>query len=326
MKQSQNRLPEVESAMQELAECTRSPTGWNPSSWEPPFTEFTPLATCHWQGIANILETRGVVDPHRKLGLSWGFDLSGATSGRLAGGGRWAHVLPDVYGISVIQFSGGYEYAESLETRIAALDLPYVAEVDASYLESASGQLEHVLRNVIVTQRDNSTAVLVDWTKSSRSVEIPIELYRVMRSAEVAARTEPRKLYAPYVRPRQQQSSENIFKAIRADVLDNREHDIGNLISYVDAYHVSDWSADVCRAAGERYQASLAFRMLADAGLSGAKDFAERLIALSDRWYLIHVISTHQRREEKEHRRRVGRMLRSIIDAEKAAHAQLEHL
>jgi hypothetical protein len=61
---------------------------------------------------------------------------------------------------------------------------------------------------------------------------------------------------------------------------------------------------DVCRVAGERYQAARLFRYLADQGIPGMEGIHKQLAELSDDWYLLHLLAAHERGTEPRARQR----------------------
>lgn len=290
----------------------------------PVYTGFAPIATCHWQSLANILAARGLADALRKLVLSWGFRWDGG--GILFGSGRWPTMLMDLFGVVIDQHTCTKKQAEVLELDLAKHGLPFVAEIDAFFVTSPYQGQEHVVHTVVVTARDSHRVDILDTTNNPRQITVPAAAYRAMRSSESAGRIEPWKLFVPSTGPTRVPATEEILDAIQADVRLHGEADLAQLGEFVDHYESSDRSVNVCRAAAERFQAAQAFDLLAEEGVTGAADLATTLRSLSDQWYLVHMLTTHPRGDESRQRRRVARLLHQIVVEERAAHTRLELL
>jgi hypothetical protein len=290
----------------------------------PIYTGFAPIATCHWQSLANILAARGLADALRKLVLSWGFSWDGGDI--LFGGGRWPTMLLDLFGVVIDQHASPEEHAEALELDLARRGLPFVAEIDAFFVTSPYQGQEHVVHTVVVMSRDDQWVEIVDVTNNPRQVTVPAAIYRTMRCSKSAGRIEPWKLYVPTTGPTKPPATEEILNSMKADIMVHGKADLARLGEFIDHYESSDRSVNVCRAAAERLQAAQAFDLLADDRVTGAADVAAALRSLSDQWYLVHMLTTHPRGDDPRQRRRVSRLLIQIMAEERAVHARLELL
>ncbi|MEV0135520.1 hypothetical protein AB0H83_44605 [Dactylosporangium sp. NPDC050688] len=276
---------------------------------EPRYTGFAPIASCHWQGLANILACHPVAEPLRWLGASWGARWHG--DGILYGGGRWARQLHTITGIDVVQHTApDGPAAAALELDLTRRGTPFVAEVDAFHLPSPYQGREHVVHTVIVTDRGAEHATIVDSTNNPRPVRLTIDAYQQMRSSPCEGRTEPFKLYAPSgARTARQPTAAVVLDAVVTDLTTHAAADLAAIRAFTDAHETGSTPVNVCRPAAERFQAALLFDWLAEHDQPGAAGTARTLRELSDAWYLVHMLTTHPASTTARHRRRVTRLL-----------------
>ncbi|MEU0479243.1 hypothetical protein ABZ260_08695 [Streptosporangium sp. NPDC006013] len=271
---------------------------------------FVPIATCHWQGMANILAAHGIADAHRLFGLSWGFVWTGGPI--LFGGGRWARLLAELIGVVVEEISvpGGDE-SEALETELSRQGTVFVAEVDAFHLTSAYQDREHVVHTVIVVERTPDHAVVVDTMNRPEPVRLSAVDYGLLRATPCEGRIDPFKIYVPRgMATARVPDAATIAEAVLADLRAQAPLDLAALDRFIDAYEDMVGPVNVCRAAAERHQASLLFDRLAEYGVPGATTAATALRELSDSWYMIHMLTAHPDATGERQRRRIGRLLR----------------
>lgn len=282
------------------------------------FTGFTPIATCHWQSIANVLAAQGFDDALRRLGLSWGIRWDGGEL--LFGGGRWLHLLDELFGVAVDRISAvDPAEAEASELAYLAERRPLVVEVDAFYLPSAYEGTEHVVHTVILLDRDDREAVVVDAMNNPTPARIPIDRYRAMREEPCAGRAEPHVLFAPAPGPYWERPPAEVDAAVRADVARRGPESIARLERFAAWASAGDSPINVCRVAAERYQAAILFDLLDEHGVAGACELAAELRALSDAWYMLHMLTIHERAAQERNRRRILRILDGLVDAERRA-------
>jgi len=293
--------------------------GWGgqPSAvrFELPHTGFVPIAACHWQSIANVLAAHGFAEPLRRLGLSWG--IRWEWDGILFGGGRWRSLLAQLFGVTVRHLAPAEPAdARSLELACLARGRPFVAEIDAYYVPSPYQGREHVVHTVIVAGQDDEEAAIIDAMNNPLLETVPLDVYRTMRTHACAGRTEPNLLYVPSVGPYAEPSPEEVAGAVRADVARHADGDLAQLRAFVEHAAGSPTPVSVSRVAAERHQAAMLFELLGESGIAGAVELAGELRTLSDEWYMVHMLTSHDRAQEPRHRRRILRLLDRLIEAE----------
>jgi hypothetical protein len=159
------------------------------------YQEITPIATCHWQWIANVLAADGHGDYWDLLGLSWG--CRWRESGVLFGSMDWPVVLRQAFGavVSIRTFPHADE-ARNEEFRLSACGLPFIAEVDQFYLGPEGRKNGHVVHAVLVAERTPAYARMVDSRAGPEVALTSAPDYELMRSSECQGRVEPHKIYA----------------------------------------------------------------------------------------------------------------------------------
>jgi hypothetical protein len=280
------------------------------------FTGFAPIATCHWQGIANVLAGAGVSDALRILGLSWGVRWKGG--GVLYGGGRWHDLLAEVHSVTVeLESTDDPAAAEQMEIALSDAGMPFVAEVDAYYLPSPYQGIEHFVHTVVVVERGWHVVTVLDVTNNPAPVAIPREPYAALRSSPCVGRVDPHLLYVPDAAGWRDRPAVEVAARVRADLAEHGSADDEALVAFVAWHAASAEPVDVCRVAAERFQAALLFERLAEREVAGVAGIAEQLRALSDDWYLVHLLTRHPQADQPRQRRRVGRLLTGLRAAER---------
>jgi hypothetical protein len=69
---------------------------------------------------------------------------------------------------------------------------------------------------------------------------------------------------------------------------------------------------DVCRAAGERFQAARLLEYLSQQNIEAATRPAKLLDQLTNDWYLIHMLASHERGVDNRARTRIVRLLKRV--------------
>jgi hypothetical protein len=278
---------------------------------EPRYTGFVPLATCHLQAIANLLEAQGLPDARRRVGLAWGCRWSGR-DGILDNSGRWIAGVNAAYGLDVarVEFATWAE-AVAYEERLFAAGLPFVAQVDAYELPSDYQHREHVHHTVIVLSRSNAHVEILDTANNPVPVRYRRAHYERMRTGPPIERHH---LYVSR-RPPQRTDNGGARTQLRTAIERHRHGDGARLDEYIAWAASHDASLDVCRVAAERmYAASAIERLAAQDGRLTA--LAEQAAAISERWYLLHTIGLHAPASRRSQRERLLRLLHELRDRE----------
>lgn len=278
------------------------------------YTGFAPIATCHWQSLANILAEQGLENADRSLCVSWGFRDEGTV---LFGGGRWPDMLKRLHGIEVrdLSFADDAE-GDAFELAFAKEGRAFVAEIDAFYVPSPYRGNEHVVHTVIVVDRTDQGATILDTTNNPVPVRIGLPEYRTLRGSPCAGRLDPRRLYAAWGTPDRRPRPIDVADAVRQDIRQHADKDLEHLKAFIQRFEASHERINVCRAAAERHGASRLFALLAERGVAGAAEVRDRLRGLADEWYLVHMLSEHSRADEQRQRHRLSRKLRGLLAAE----------
>jgi len=281
------------------------------SSIELAYSGVPPIATCHWQWVGNILAARGFDRFWEKLGLSWGFRWRGGSP--LFGSGRWPEVLREVTGITV-EIRTFDELDDALEAEWEYFDrgAGVVVEVDEYFLPDYLVPDQHVVHAVLVIDRSADAVHIVDSQIGTQIREFSAADYSAMRSSPCEGRVESHKLYAVVSGPTRNFAPSDLLDGVRSSLRTSYRASLDVLGEYLRFARETNAQVDVCRAAGERFQAARLFEYLASEGVVEAHLWAEQFTALSDRWYLIHMLSTHERANEGKNRRRILQMLEQL--------------
>lgn len=283
----------------------------------PPYRGFAPIATCHWQCIANIFALYGLSDAEIWMSPAWGIRWPGG--GTLYGGGRWRAMLKALLGATVRERTApGRAAAADIERQAAGAGRLYVPEVDAWFLPSPYQQTEHVVHTVVVTALTGDDVTIIDPMNNPVPVVIPLSLYLRMREHPAAGRLEPFKLYIPEPGSYRDVDPADAAARVRQEVAAQAARSVRDLTAFIDWIAGTDEPADVCRVAGERHQAAIFFDALAGRGVEAAKESATQMSKLRDDWYLLHMLTTHEKAGEARMRRRLHRMLGDVLAAETA--------
>jgi hypothetical protein len=278
----------------------------------PPFRGFAPIASCHWQGIANILARHGMPDALRRVAPSWGIRWPGG--GTLYGGGGWQPMLRALFGATVhVHTAPTLDETEKIEQWASDSGRPFVAEVDAWYLPSPYQDTEHVVHTVVVMSRTPEGAVVADTMNNPRPTLIRRARYQQMRGHPCAGRLEPYKLYIPEPGPYRDLPASEIADAVRGEVARQAARSLSDLAAFIGWHARVGEPVDICRVAGERHQAAMLFDMLAGGAAGWALAGAARMAELRDDWYMVHMLTAHERAHETRQRLRAGRLLRQLL-------------
>ncbi|MFI5798026.1 hypothetical protein [Streptomyces sp. NPDC051677] len=287
-----------------------------------PYTETTPIATCHWQLIANVLALRGHPGYWERLGLAWGVRWRGGAV--LFGSMTWNDLLAEATGIVVaIETFADAAAARSRELGLAARGVPFLTEVDAFHLPSPAPGGEtgskHVVHAVLVVERGPEWVRVVDVNLGRHVIALPAPSYERMRAAPCEGRAEPYKLYALMRGPDRGGSPAQLLTLVRAHLRSTHERSQEALRAYTAWARETDGRIDVCRVAGERYQASRFFEYLHAHGVRAAGSMAECLTELTDAWYWLHMLAEHEGSARSSHRGRLIGMLQHLAEKESSA-------
>lgn len=285
------------------------------------YPRITPIATCHWQWVANVLATQGHAEMWERLGLSWGCRWNGGSV--LFGTATWPQVLEETFGarVEILTFDDAAA-ARDRECEISAGGLPFVAEIDSYYIPAEMRRREHTVHAVLALQRDSRHVHLVDSHIGPEVIVRDAGEFEQMRASPCEGRVEGHKLYLVSRPPTTDPAPEELLAAVRRRLAVSRADSQAALTGYIEWAQGSGQPIDVCRAAGERYQAARLFEYLKAAGLPAAERAAAKLSRLSEDWYLVHMLATHTRRDEPSFRDRIVRLLRRL-QADEASAADL---
>jgi hypothetical protein len=282
---------------------------------------FQPLAACHWQCVANILEAQGLARADRKVCPSWGFSWDGRTA-VLRRGDRWIETLNVTHGLDLrrADFETWGE-AEAAELSIAERGLAFVAEIDAFEVRSEYAGRTHVAHTVVVLDRRPDTVTILDTMNHAKPVVIPGEHYRRMRTHPCV---EGHHLYVSWQRPRWEATPKDIAANFARSL---RRHWAGDL-AQLDAYRAwldeNDEMADVARVGGERLYLAGLFAFLGEDD-EAFEDVVPSFLSLSRRWYLAHsiAISAVPVPSGRSRRARVRRLLTDLRAREAELHERI---
>ncbi len=271
----------------------------------------TPIATCHWQWVGNILAARGVLNAWEMLGLSWGSRWMGGSV--LFGLATWPSLLRAISGteVAILTFEGAVQ-ARAAELQLSLEGVPFIAEIDAYHIPSEHRERTHVVHAVLVINRDEDRAHIVDSTISADVMERSANEWELMRASPCVGRVECHKLYSVGWAPTVEPEPAVILHAVRGHLKATFQESLRVLESYIEWAEGSDEPIDVCRAAGERYQATRLFEYLAQQKIEAASRPATLLTQLTNDWYLVHMLATHESALQNRARRRIVRLLKRL--------------
>jgi len=306
-----------------VAEGNNQPEVHSPNEVPLLYRGVTPIATCHWQWVGNILAARGVQNAWEMLGLSWGCRWMGGSV--LFGLATWPSLLRELSGteVSILTFEGPAQ-ARAAELRLSLEGVPFIAEIDAYYIPAECRERTHVVHAVLVLDRDKDQAQIVDSTIGPGIMECSISEYELMRASPCIGRVEDHKLYAIGSAPTAEPEPAAILHAVRNHLNSTFPQSLRALKLYIEWAEESQGPVDVCRAAGERYQATRLFEYLAKQNIEAARRPATLLEQLTSDWYLVHMLAVEERLVDKRDRRRIVRLLnRLAVNEVKLAEAVL---
>lgn len=287
-----------------------------PAGW-PPYRGFAPIATCHWQCIANIFALYDLPDAEIWMCPAWGIRWPGG--GTLYGSGGWRDMLKALLDATVREHTAASRAeASDIETQAASAGRMYVPEVDAWFLPSPYAGTEHIVHTVVVASLTSDDVTIIDPMNNPAPAIIPLSHYWQMREHSAAGRLEPFKLYIPEPGPYRGVEPANAATLARQEIAAQATRSIRDLAAFINWLAGTDEPTDVCRVAGERHQAAIFFDALADRGVDAAKESATLMSKLRDDWYLLHLLTTHEKADQARMRRRLRRMLGDLLAAETA--------
>jgi hypothetical protein len=273
-----------------------------------------PIATCHWQLLADLLSRRGRPGFTDKLGLAWGcrFPAPGVLFGAMA----WNSVLAELTGavVSIERFADQSACRER-EIALSAQQMPFVAEVDEFYLPGHASPRQHVVHAVSVLERTRQYARVVDLRVGAEVVDLAAIDFDRMREAPCNGRVEPRKLYALTTLPDREPTPTAILSGVRDGLRALHPRSMQQLDHFIQWAGDCDQPIDVCRSAGERFQAARLLRCLAGERVAGAEQIGDLLQCLTDDWYLVHILGTQPQLDGRR-RERAVRLLKRVARAE----------
>jgi hypothetical protein len=271
----------------------------------------TPIATCHWQWVGNILAARGVRNAWEMLGLSWGCRWMGGSV--LFGLATWPRLLQAISGtdVAILTFEGAAQ-ARAAELQLSLECVPFIAEIDAYSIPADNRERTHIVHAVLVINRDEDRAHIVDSTISADVMERSNNEWELMRASPCVGRVECHKLYSVGWAPTIEPEPAGILQVVRAHLTATFPESLRVLERYIEWAERSDEPIDVCRAAGERYQATRLFEYLAQQKIEAAIRPATLLSQLTNDWYLVHMLATHESALQDRARRRIVRLLKRL--------------
>jgi hypothetical protein len=235
----------------------------------------------------------------------------------LFGIATWPRLLREICGadVSILTFEGASQ-ARATELRLSSEGVPFIAEIDAYYIPAEHRERTHVVHAVLVIHRDEVRAQIVDSTIGPAIMSRTAAEYELMRVSPCVGRVEGHKLYSV--------GWSTIIEADPGAILDGVKRHLNAtfpesqrlLERYIVWVEASEEPIDVCRAAGERYQAARLFEYLAQQKIETASRPATLLNQLTNDWYLVHMLASNERIIDNRARRRIVRFLRRIATNE----------
>jgi hypothetical protein len=244
------------------------------------------------------------------LGLSWGCRWTGGSV--LFGIATWPSLLHAISGteVAILTFAGPAQ-ARAAELQLGGEGIPFIAEIDAYHIPAINRNREHVVHAVLVVDRDEDRVHIVDSTIGSGVMRRCASEYELMRASPCLGRVEGHKLYSIGWSPTIEPEPDVILQTVRSHLDATFPESQRMLERYIEWAEVSEGPIDVCRAAGERYQAARLFEYLAQQKTEAARP-ATLLSQLTNDWYLVHMLALHERLEDNRARRRIVRLLRRL--------------
>lgn len=278
-----------------------------------------PIATCHWPLLAKALKQRVHREYGERLGLAWGCRFK--QPGVLFGAMTWPQVFTDVCGaVITIETFDDPACARSRELDLTAAGCPFVAEVDEYYLPGYITD-RHAVHAILVIERTNYLVRFIDARLSDTAETVTADEFDAMRSTPCDGRVEPMKLYAITRDPNREPSSAALLSAVRNYHRRHHAQSLAALHSFMEWARDASGPIDVCRPAGERYQSTILFQHLATHGVTQAAPIRDRLRRLTEDWYLVHMLGTHDECLKGRRRARVIRLLSQLIESERRTSA-----
>jgi hypothetical protein len=213
--------------------------------------------------------------------------------------------------VAILTFEG-QDAARVAELNLSRAGVPFIAEIDEFHIPAAQRERAHVVHAVLVVERTADRVFIVDSTISSDVMEYSAAEYELMRSSTCLGRVEHHKLYAVTQIPTIKPDPCSIRQAVRRHLNETLSESLRVLDRYIQWAEGCNEPIDVCRAAGERFQATLLFGYLAEAGVKEATKPAALLDQLTKDWYLVHMLATHERSAQQRARRRIVRLLKQL--------------
>jgi hypothetical protein len=240
----------------------------------------------------------------------------------LFGGATWPRLLKELTGaeVTILTFDHPAQ-ARSTEIRLSREGMLFIAEIDGYFMPAPHRQQEHIVHAVLVIERRMERVRIVDATISPQIMERSAEEFELMRTSECRWRAEGHKLYVLASPPSVDPDPETLLAAVRRQLDASFADSLGALERYVGWVEETATSVDVCRAAGERFQAARLFEYLAEQGVAEAAYPAGLLNRLADEWYLVHILASHERSAESKLSDRVRRLMRAMVISESEAAA-----
>jgi hypothetical protein len=281
------------------------------------YTAVPPIASCQWQWVANVFSHRGRPGLWRQLGLSWGYSWRGGSV--LFGSLRWPALVAEATGAVVeIETFSTLEAALGQEQEHYARGFDVIVEVDEFFLPGYPVAGQHVLHAVLVVGRSADAVSIVDTNSSSAVLTYDLEAYAEMRAHPCEGRIERFKLYVVKSAPERTPPPTKLLRLVRRDLATSYDVGCQALDRYLTYMASNDDPVDVCRVAGERYQATRLFEYLSEAGVPGTARLPDLFEELTEQWYLVHLLASSERSRDPRRRRRTLAILGDLAlkDAE----------
>jgi hypothetical protein len=257
------------------------------STVTPVYTGFQPIASCHFQCIANLLEAQGLPDAGRKVCPSWGFSWPRPRPA-LWRGNRWIDVLNRLHGLAVERVDfGSWGEAQDFEADLLERGLPFVAEVDAYELPSEYEGREHVSHTIIVLRRDGECVVVLDAMNRPREAAYGADSYERMRTN---ACVEAHHLYYSPGGPARLATPVEIAAAFADDLDRHWAAGLAVVDDYLDWLEETGAAPDVARVGGERLYLGELFSLLGELDRRLA-ELSTAFGSLASRWFLAHSLA-----------------------------------
>lgn len=280
-------------------------------SLTPVYTGFQPIASCHFQCTANLLEAQGLPDAARKVCPSWGFSWP-QRGPALWRGNRWIDVLNRLHGLSIERVDfGSWCEAQDFEADLLERDLPFVAEVDAYELPSEYERREHVSHTIIVLRRDGKRVVVLDAMNRPREAAYTVDRYERMRTN---ACVDAYHLYYSPGPPARVATPVEIAAAFADDLDHHWAAGLAVVDDYLDWLEATGAAPDIARVGGERLYLGELFSLLGELDPRLA-ELSTAFGSLASRWFLAHSLAVQADGSGASHAR-LHRLIRELRDRE----------